>query len=394
MSAEELRDSAKRAAGAHVEGHREDLVALSHAIHAHPELSFEEFESSQRCADALAAAGFDVAFGICDLPTAFSATTGSGPLEIAICCEYDALPEVGHACGHNIIAAAAVGAGIGLAQIADDLGVRVRVLGTPAEEGGGGKIYMLERGGFDGLHAAMMVHPWPSELVQMPCLAVSHIDVEFTGREAHASAFPELGINALDAVTVAQVAIGLLRQQANAGDQVHGIVTLGGAAPNIIPAKTRVKYYVRSTTLEGLKSWQPRVERCFEAGAVATGASHSIIPQGPIYSEFRYDEAIADAYRANAEAVGRTFAAPTGKLVAASTDMGNVSLAMPSIHPTLGLDSLPAVNHQAEFAAHCVTPIADRAVLDGAIAMARTIVDLAAVGALRERLLATTYRHA
>ncbi|MCU1493023.1 MAG: amidohydrolase [Acidimicrobiaceae bacterium] len=384
-------DAAKRTAAGAVERSAEELVELSHRIHAHPEISFEEVQSSAWCADALDSAGFDVTTGICDLPTAFSATIGTGPLVVGICCEYDALPDVGHACGHNIIAAAAVGAGLALASLADDLGLTVRVLGTPAEEGGGGKILMLQRGGFDGLNASMMVHPWPSELVQMPCLAVTHFDVEYTGREAHASAFPELGINAADAITVAQVAIGLLRQHANAGDQVHGIVTLGGAAPNIVPARTRAKYYVRANTLEALASWLPRVERCFEAGALATGSTLELLPQGPTYSEFRVDESMAGLYQRNAEALGRSFASPQAKVVAASTDMANVSLAMPAIHPTLGLDSLPAVNHQAAFAAHCVTPIADKALLEGATAMAWTVVDLATDDEQRSRLLEVAY---
>ncbi len=383
---------AKRASAARVAAAADELVELSHRIHAHPELSFEEDRASTWCADALEAAGYAVDSGICDLPTAFRARYGSGPLEVAICCEYDALPDIGHACGHNVIAAAAVGAGIALAAVADDLGVTVNVLGTPAEEGGGGKILMLERGGFDGIHAAMMVHPFPSELVQMPCLAVAHFDVDYRGREAHASAYPELGVNAADALTVAQVAVGLLRQHAAAGDQVHGIVTLGGAAPNIVPAHTRAKYYVRSATLAGLARWEPRVHRCFEAGAVATGASVEILPQGPAYSEFRPDAEMAAAYRRNAEALGRSFPELTGTVPAASTDMANVSLAMPAIHPTLGLDSLPAVNHQAEFAAHCVTPIADRALLDGATAMAWTVADLARDEAQRARLSATAYR--
>lgn len=385
-------EGAKASAAAAVTGATDALVGLSHRIHAHPELSFEEYESSTWCAEMLDGSGFDVTGSVCDLPTAFSASIGSGPLVVAICCEYDALPEVGHACGHNVIAAAAVGAGLALASVADDLGVTVRVLGTPAEEGGGGKILMLERGGFDGVHASMMVHPWPGELIQMPCLAVAHVDVEYTGRAAHASAFPELGVNAADAITVAQVAIGLLRQHADAGDQVHGIVTLGGAAPNIVPAHTRAKYYVRSTSLERLGRWQPRVERCFEAGAVATGASLEIIPQGPTYSEFRADDQMAALYQRNAEELGRRFATPGAKIVAASTDMANVSLALPAIHPTLGLDSLPAVNHQAEFAAHCATPIADRALLDGATAMAWTVADLATDEAQRSRLLEATYR--
>jgi amidohydrolase len=371
----------------------DELIALSHQIHANPELSFEEVRASRWCADALHAGGFEVDFGICELPTAFRASIGSGPLTISICCEYDALPDIGHACGHNIIAAAAVGAGLSLAEVADDLGLRIVVLGTPAEEGGGGKIYMIERGGFDGLNASMMVHPWPTELIQMPCLAVSHFDTVYSGVEAHASAFPELGVNAADAITVAQVAIGLLRQHAHPGDQVHGIVTHGGSAPNIVPAHTSAKYYVRAASLEALKTWEPRVINCFHAGALATGASLEVHHHSPPYSEFLPDQAMASLYKSNAEHLGRFFPEQTGKPVAASTDMANVSLVMPAIHPTLGIDSLPAVNHQAAFAAHCATPVADKALIDGATAMAWTVVDLATDEAQRARLLSHTFTH-
>jgi amidohydrolase len=376
----------KHAAEVHLDAVTNELVELSHRIHAHPELAFEEEKAAAWCAEMLEAAGLAVERGICDLPTAFSASAGSGPLTVAICAEYDALPGIGHACGHNVIAATAVGAGIALAPLADDLGITVRVLGTPAEEGGGGKILMMERGAFDGVHAAMMVHPSPLEQERMNCLAVEHLGLVYTGKEAHASAFPELGVNAADALTVAQVAIGLLRQHATTGDQVHGIVTHGGEAPNIVPARTTAEYYARARTLGRLDEWKPRVHRCFEAGAVATGCTLEIEPRGPAYSEMRPDETMVRAYRANAEAIGRTF--PEVPWSGGSTDMANVSLRFPTIHPMLGLDSLPAVNHQPEFTAACVTPTADRAVRDGALAMAWTAVDLATALGERERLLA------
>jgi len=382
----------RAACAAGVAGRAERLVELSHRIHAHPELAFEEVLASRWCAEELERGGFEVERGACDLETAFVASTGSGPLTVGICCEYDALPEVGHACGHNVIAAAAVGAGLALAPLADELGLTVRVLGTPAEESGGGKILMLERGGFDGIQAAMMVHPWPTELVQMPCRAVSHFEVRMHGREAHASAYPELGVNAADALTIAQVAIGLLRQHANPGDQVHGIVTYGGGAPNVVPARAEARFYARSSTLAALAGWEARVRRCFEAGALATGASVEFVQLSPPYSEFVPDEAIGALYRRNAEALGRVFDPPAERLIAASTDMANVSLAIPAIHPTLGLHSYPAVNHQAAFAAHCVTPVADEALVEGATAMAWTVVDLASDDRERERLLAAAYR--
>jgi amidohydrolase len=382
----------ERAASAVARAH-DSLIALSHRIHAKPEVGFEEESASRWCAEELAEAGLSVELGVCGLPTAFVATAGSGPFVLAICAEYDALPGIGHACGHNVIASAAVGAARALAPLADDLEVTIKVLGTPAEEGGGGKVLMMERGGFDGVNAAMMVHPAPGELDRMPCLAVEHFDVVYRGKEAHASAFPERGINAADALTVAQVAIGLLRQHADFGDQVHGIVTLGGAAPNIVPAHTEAKYYVRARTLKALETWSPRVRRCFEAGAVATGSTLEIVPQGPTYSEFRTDEAMADLYRANATALGRVFPAPGERTMSGSTDMANVSLSIPSIHPMLGLDSFPAVNHQPEFTAAAGGAIADRAVLDGATAMAWTVIDLASSDDERSRLTAQSYRH-
>ncbi|MGH9300353.1 MAG: M20 family metallopeptidase [Acidimicrobiales bacterium] len=380
---------AKQQARATLRGATDSLVELSHTIWAHPELGFEEEQASAWLTDALAHAGLTVEAGVCGLPTAFVATAGHGPLTVAICAEYDALPGIGHACGHNVIAATAVGAALALAPLADDLGLTVRIVGTPAEEGGGGKILMLERGAFAGVNAAMMVHPAPVEMVQMPCLAVGHVDVAFTGKAAHASSFPHQGINAADALTLAQVAIGLLRQHLAPGDQVHGIVTDGGDAPNIVPAHAGAKYYMRSRTLVGLEALEPRIRRCFEAGALATGADFTMVPQSPNYSEFAADEAISAIYRDNAEELGRVFPPLKGPVMGGSTDMANVSLAMPAIHPMLGIDSLPAVNHQPEFTAAAAAPAADRAVIDGALAMAWTTIDLA-TGPERDRLLART----
>lgn len=367
---------------------RDDLVALSHALHADPEVAFEEVRSAERVAGMLADGGLRTERGVCELPTALAATAGEGPLTLAICAEYDALPGIGHACGHNVIAAAAVGAGLALAPLADDLGLSVRVLGTPAEEGGGGKILMLERGAFDGVDAAMMVHPAPSELPQMPCLAVAHVELRYTGKEAHASSFPEQGVNAADALTVAQVAIGLLRQHLRQKEQVHGIVTHGGDMPNVIPAHTSARYYVRAPSLAELEMLEPKVWRCFEAGAVATGATFEIERKSPNYSEFVADEEMLAVYRRNAVALGRRFNEPGGSAMGASTDMANVSLAVPAIHPMLGIDSLPAVAHQPEFAAAAAGPAADQAVHDGALAMAWTAIDLALDPDQRERLMA------
>ncbi|MFG2005137.1 M20 family metallopeptidase [Spirillospora sp. NPDC048911] len=354
------------------------LIGLSHRIHAHPELAFEETRASTWVAEALHMAGFEVEHGCYDLPTAVRATVGSGPLHIGICAEYDALPDMGHACGHNIIAAAAVGAGAALAGLADDLGLTVTVLGTPAEEGGGGKVLMLERGAFADLDAAMMVHPAAVEMAAMPGSAVAQFKVSYQGKPAHAGAYPERGVNAADAMTIAQVAIGLLRQQTTPDDRIAGIVTQSGTAPNVIPDATEGRWIVRSATLEALSELKPRVLRCFEAGALATGCDLTITPPAPDYADLRPDAAMLRLYRANAEALGRVFPdLPAGAPVGAATDMGNVSHVVPTIHPMLGLDCLPAVNHQPEFTAACATPTADRAVLDGATAMAWTAIDLA-----------------
>lgn len=366
-----------------------DLVRLSHEIHDRPETAFEEVRSAALACEALADAGFAVTTGTAGMPTAFSAEVGEGPLVLAVCAEYDALPKIGHACGHNIIAASAVGAGIGLAPLADRLGLTVRVLGTPAEEGGGGKVVMLDAGVFEDVHAAMMVHPWPEDRLEATCLAVSHFDVVFTGRTAHASAAPWQGINAGDAMVVAQVALGLLRQQLPPGDQVHGVVTTGGEAANIIPAQVVGRFMARSRTLEGLGHLEPRVRACFEAGARATGAEVRFEALAPDYSHMVSDPDLLACFRANAERLGRTFEADDdgSDRPTISTDMANVSLSVPTIHPLLGIDSGGAVNHQPEFAAACVTPSADQALRDGAVAMAWTAID-AATGPLRDRLLA------
>ena len=362
------------------------IVDLSHQVWDTPEIAFEEYKTAAMTSQVLAEAGFEVETEIADLPTAWSATYGSGELIVTICAELDALPDIGHACGHNVIAAAGVGAGLALQNVADDLGITVRVLGTPAEEQGGGKILMLERGAFDGTNLAMMVHPAPSEGDRFPTLASSQCDFHLHGRTAHASVTPHLGVNAADAITVAQVGIGLLRQHLDPDDQVHGIVTKGGEAANIVPGNASARYFYRSTDLEALSRLEPRIRACFEAGATATGATLEIQPLGPPYSEFAHDLDLVDKYRKNAEALGRTFDS-TPRKGAGSTDMANVSLLMPTIHPMLGLDSGSAVNHQPEFAAYCRTPVADQAAVEGALAMALTAVDAATDENTRTRLL-------
>jgi len=380
---------AKATAAAVVDEHLNELVSLSHYLHTTPELCFEETVSARAVAETMRAGGLEVTEGVFDLPTALESRSGGGDLVVALCAEYDALPDVGHACGHNIIAATAVGAGLALAAVADEVGLSVRVLGTPAEEGGGGKILMLERGAFAGVHAAMMIHPWPVERLTGSCLAVAHFDVRYLGREAHASAAPWEGVNAQDALTVAQVAIGLLRQQLPPGDQVHGVVMHSSSAANVIPAAITARYMVRSPTTDRLAALRPRVDACFEAGALATGCSLEYEELAPVYSHMESDPALLRAYRGNAEALGRRFEADDARqpLPTFSTDMANVSLAVPTIHPLMGIETRGAVNHQREFAAACVTASADAAVRDGAVALAWTAIDAATDPELRQRLL-------
>ncbi|WP_401000746.1 M20 family metallopeptidase [Agromyces sp. GXQ0307] len=359
------------------------LIALSEVLHANPETAWEEHRAAAWVGEALSVGGFRVTPGYLGFDTALLAEAGSGPTVIGIMAEYDALPGLGHACGHNLIAASAVGAGLALARVADELGITVRVYGTPAEEGGGGKIELIEAGAFHDLDLAMMVHPAPVDVAEARPFAVTHSHIAYDGVSAHAAAYPDQGVNANDAFVVAQVALGLLRQQLPEDTRVHGIQTLGGFAPNAIPERTEGRWYVRAGTLAELEALENRVRRCFEAGALASGATLTITPESKPYAEFRTDERALAAYRASAIARGRAFADPrtAGRMNRASTDMGNVSQLVPAIHPYIGLDSLPYGNHQKEFAAACIGPTAERALLDAATLMAWTAIDVFRAGA-------------
>jgi amidohydrolase len=382
---------AKVGARERFDSERQQLIALSRRLHAHPEIGWQEEKACAWLCEELANAGFEVTRGICGLPTAFIARAGNGPLHLAICAEYDSLPGIGHACGHNIIAAMGLGAGIAAAKVADDIGATISVIGTPAEEvcEASGKVLLLERGAFQGVHAAMMVHPAPMDILEPSIIAAALFEVRYTGKEAHASAFPEAGINAADALTVAQTAIGLIRQHIRSTDRIHGIVTKGGDAPNVVPAHTSANYMVRAKTVRDLDVVMGKVRRCFEAGAVATGAKLEIVGGDKPCAEMIHDHEIAAVYKRNIEVLGRQFPdmGPALQRVAGSTDMGNVSLALPAIHPMIGINSMPAVNHQPEFTAACATAEADRALVDGALAMAWTAIDLATDRKIRERLM-------
>ncbi len=369
----------KETARARLEDVLDTLRELSHWMYQHPETAYQEKESSAKLAEFLREAGFEVEYPAYGLDTAFAARIGTDDPHVVICAEYDALPKVGHACGHNIIATAALGAGYALAPLAEELGFRLTVLGTPAEEHYGGKVDLIEAGAFSGVTAAMMIHPSPVDVVDPNVIAVAHIDVEFHGKEAHASAYPQLGINALDAFVQAYVNISTLRQALYPTDKVHGIITHGGDAPNVIPSYTRSSWYVRAESRRRLDELMVRVLACFEAAATATGCSHHVDHVGHTYEELISNELMVELFRKNAERLGRVMLrgddlppSQTG-----STDMGNVSKLVPTIHPMLSIDSMPAVNHQPEFASHTITPAGDKAIEDGALAMAWTVIDLA-----------------
>lgn len=367
----------------------EVLVGLSHRIHAHPELGWHEYRASGWVGEVLAAAGYSVEAGIGGFPTALRATAGSGPLHVGLCAEYDALPGLGHACGHNLIAAMAVGAALGLRGVADDLGLTVTVLGTPAEEGGGGKIELLDAGAFDDIHFAIMAHPGPADLMEIQPLAVAHSHIRFEGKTAHAAAFPERGINAADAFTVAEVAVGLLRQQLPPHVRVHGIRTRSGNAPNAIPDLAEGRWYVRANSLAELHGLEDRVWDCFRAGALATGSALTIEPESQHYSEMVNDpDLVAIFSQCWRDTTGRQDLPPgqDNAIGRASTDMANVSLVLPAIHPFIGIGPGSAVNHQPEFAAHCATPEADAALLHGAVALALTAAEAASDPRVSSRL--------
>lgn len=357
----------------------QDLRDLSRWMYEHPEIAHQEHDTSARLAAFLEHQGFRVEYPAHGLDTAFEAKVGSGGPNIVLCAEYDALPRVGHACGHNIIAAAALGAGVALAPLADQLGITVTVLGTPAEERFGGKVDLINAGAFDDVTAAMMIHPSPRDVLDPPTLAVSHIDVEFHGKASHAAFAPQEGVNALDAFVQAYVNVATLRQALLPTDKVHGIIEEGGDAPNVIPSYTRSSWYVRAESKVRLQEVEARVHAAFEAAAVATGCDVEIIPTGHPYDGLVTNHTIAALFEENSTELGRSLShgheLPLG--ATGSTDMGNVSHRVPSIHPFLSIDSLPAVNHQPEFAAHTITPDGERALRDGALAMAWTVIDIA-----------------
>lgn len=371
--------SHKDAARTAIEGHRDALVEISQWMYENPEVAYEERESSARLAQFLSDNGFQVEFPAYGLETAFVARAGNSGPEVVICAEYDALPGVGHACGHNIIATSALGAGVGLLTAADELGFRVVVLGTPAEEKFGGKVDLINAGAFADAAFSMMVHPSTHDVVDPNIISVAHVDVLYRGKDAHASAYPWLGVNALDAFVQAYVNVATLRQQLEPTGKVHGIITHGGEAANIIPSFTRSSWYVRAPEQGRLDILLPRVLACFEAAATATGCKVEFDYVGHTYEDMLSNDLLADYFVTNSKSLGRHMlrGSDLPPSSSGSTDMGNVSKVVPSIHPMLSIDSLPAVNHQPEFAAATVTEAGHAAMIDGAVAMAWTVLDVA-----------------
>ena len=354
-----------------------ELLAVSREIHAHPELAFEEKRAAALLVRTARRHGLEVETGSYGLPTAFEASFGTGDLNVAVLAEYDALPGIGHACGHNLIAVSALGAALALATVRNELPGRVTLLGTPAEEKGGGKELMARKGAFDAVDAAMMMHPSGINLATMPSICVAEVEVVYRGKSAHASAAPHKGKNALDGLLLAYQAISNLRQHIRHSERIHGIVTDGGQAPNIVPDRAAGDFYVRARNAEDLEALKPRVRACFEAGAKASGCELETRWGAVDYLDLNTNWPLAGAFQANAETLGRDFV-PANELdlsAAGSTDMGNVSHRVPSIHPMLAAAPRGVVIHNPEFASYAGSESGDKAALDGAKALAMTAFD-------------------
>lgn len=369
-------DQLKKTACDRIDAVASALVEVSHEIHAHPEQNFEEHFAAELITRTANQLDLSVELGTYGCETSFSADTGAGPT-VCIMSEYDALPEIGHGCGHNVIAAAGLGAAIGLSFVAQASGGRLRYLGTPAEEGGGGKITMAQHGALDGVDIAMMVHSADADLTTIDAIALQQLLIEYTGEESHAAAAPHKGRNALDAAVLGYMAVGMLRQHILPTERVHGVFRRGGDKPNIVPNDAATEWYVRSDTIDSLNDLKPRVLAALQSGAHACGCSSSHTWVGTPYADMVTNSALAASYVSNAFALGRTVGDPrtTGHRVVGSTDMGNISHLVPSIHPMIASAPMGTSIHTKDFARHSVSTMADKAVLDGAKAMAMTAID-------------------
>lgn len=358
-----------------------ELLRVSHGIFDHPELCFEERFAHDLLCDVLASAGLAVTRHAFGLDTAFLAEAGTGGPLVAVICEYDALPGVGHACGHNVIAAAGLGAGMAAAGLAEEMGGRVRVIGTPAEEGGGGKVVLLRAGAFDGVAGAVMVHPADHDLPTMSTLAIQRLSVTYTGEASHAASAPWDGRNALDAAVLGYVNVAALRQHIRPDERVHGIFTEAGEQANVVPRRTVASWYVRSPSVEGLDALKERVLTCLAAGAAAAGCTMEHDWLDPAYDDMVDDRWLLDRWISHSTSVGRPPLDPAvvGRIVG-STDMGNVSRVVPSIHPMIAVAPPGVAIHTPEFAVHARGAAGDAAVLDGAKALLGVVLDRWAAG--------------
>jgi amidohydrolase len=359
-----------------VEARKKQLGELSQQIHDNPEIAFQENQASAWLAGYLEENGFSVEKGICELPTAFRGRYGRGGPVIAILAEYDALPKVGHACGHNLIATSAVAAGIASRRAADELGGSVTVIGTPGEELYGGKAIMAERGAFDNIDAAMIVHPGGGNRVTMKTLACQNLDIEFTGRAAHAAADPEAGINALEAMILSYNAINALRQHIKDRARIHGVITDGGEAANIIPAHTAATFIVRAEDDSYLDELKEKVISCFVGAAAATGAELKYRWAEARYAPLKNNLNMARLFQGNMKSLGRNIPIGENKMWGASSDVGNVSQLVPTIHPMVAIAPKSVLIHTPEFARAAASEEGIRFLLDAAKAMAMTLVDI------------------
>lgn len=384
----------RRALVGGVEQWKPRVQAMAQEIHSNPEVAFEEVRSSQAAATLLAEGGFVVERAPGDLPTAFIAAAGSGDLKVALCVEYDALPGVGHACGHNLIAGASVAAALALRPFVDELGITLKAIGTPAEESGGGKVLLLERGAFDGISLAMMVHPVQEGLTYNPAgtsaQAMGKYRATFTGRAAHAAAAPHLGVNAADAAVLSQVAVGLLRQQIPGDHRIALYVAEAGQATNIIPERAVVEFECRAFTLREYDALLARVTACFEGAALATGTTLSIEATEPAYEPLLQNDALAEHWSEAMNVFGKDISNSAG-MSGGSTDMGNISQVIPSLHPWLSIPGARAPIHSHEFAALADSPQAYSVMFEAAIALAWTIAAAATTPAEREFFIKSAY---
>ncbi len=372
MSIEELKTQIKD----ELDIRRQELTKLSLKIHSHPELGFEEHQASEWLIRYLEQNGFQIERAIAGLATAFKASYGKGRPSIAILAEYDALPDLGHACGHNLIACAAIGGGVASRAAIDRFGGSIHIIGTPAEELYGGKIIMAKRGAFADLDIAMMIHPGVYDTATTQTLACQALEVEFLGKAAHAAARPEAGINALEAMLLSFNAINSLRQHIKDRSRIHGIITDGGQAANIVPAHTAASLLVRAEDNSYLDELKERVLNCFRGAAKATRAHLKYKWDEVRYAPMRNNLTLARLFAYNIESLGRPMELHNPSATFGSTDMGNVSQLVPAIHPFVAIAPMGIAVHSTQFATAAASEAGIRGFIDSAKALAMTAVDL------------------